>query len=144
MSPSDRNKTGQRARLGAAHLRVVMGEGGKSEPTNFDVVGVTLGYRMVFSEQAEVWTVTGILRDGEVVPQELGTLSFCLIPGDTEPATAVVGFVSPPHPYKVAISKDELFEQMKMMVMQLGYDLGGFYLSIAVGGEQRYYEDFRR
>jgi hypothetical protein len=56
----------------------------------------------------------------------------------------VVGFVSPPHPYKVAISKDELFEQMKMMVMQLGYDLGGFYLSIAVGGEQRYYEDFRR
>jgi hypothetical protein len=58
MSPSDRNKTGQRARLGAAHLRVVMGEGGKSEPTNFDVVGVTLGYRMVFSEQAEVWTVT--------------------------------------------------------------------------------------
>src|SRR4051794_11898991 len=71
----------------------------KAEGPAQDVVGIALGYRIVYTEQAEVWTVRGILRDGSASRDDIGELSFILIPGDMEPATALTGFIAPPPPY---------------------------------------------
>lgn len=109
-----------------------------------EILGVSLGDRMVFSEQAEVWTVRGHLRDGSIARDNVGELSFVLIPGVSEPATAVVGFIAPSEPYVLSLSEDALWPQIRSMVVQLGYDLDGFYASIAIGGRYSYFEEYRR
>ena len=140
----DRKKIGARGRL--VSLRSVGGKSSndKTEGPAQDVVAVSLGYRMVHSEQSEIWTITGILRSGEPTRQDVGELSFILIPGDMEPATAVTGFISPTPPYFLGMNEDALWQQIRAMVVQLGYDIDGFYASIAVGGQHRYYEDYKR
>ena len=116
----------------------------KAEGPAQEVVAVALGCRMVFSEQAEIWTVSGLLQDGSVAREDVGELSFALIPGDTEPATAITGFIAPTAPYVLAVSEDQLWQQIRGMVVQLGYDQDGFYASIGVGGRHRYFEDYKR
>jgi hypothetical protein len=116
----------------------------KTEGPTQEIVGVGLGYRMVFSEQAEVWTVRGLLRDGTVARDDIGELSFVLIPGTSEPATAVTGFVAPSPPYVLALSEDALWKQVRNMLVQLGYDQDGFYASIGIGGKYAYYEEYDR
>ena len=119
------------------------GEGTVEGPRQ-DIIGIGLGYRLVYSEQAEVWTVRGVLRDGTPSRDDIGELSFILIPGDMEPATAVTGFVAPAAPYALAMSEDALWQQLRAMVVQLGYDQDGFYASLGIGGKPRFYEDYRR
>jgi hypothetical protein len=109
-----------------------------------EVVGIALGFRMVFSEQAEIWTVRGILRDGSPTKEDVGELSFVLIPGDMEPATAVTGFIAVQPPYALALNEDQLWQQLRGFVVQLGYDQDGFYASIGVGGRHRYYEEYHQ
>lgn len=109
-----------------------------------EVVAVILGDRMVFSEQAEVWTVRGVLRDGTLAREHVGELSFILIPGTQEPATAVVGFIAPQHPYVLHAPDDALWPQVRNMVVQLGYDIDGFYASLSIGGRYAYFEDYRQ
>jgi hypothetical protein len=138
-------KSGTRGRPTA--LRAVSSAkdaGPKVDGPTQEIVAVGLGYRMVYSEQAEIWTLTGFLRDGTSARQDIGELSFTLIPGDMEPATAVVGFICPSAPYKLSMHDDALWAQLRGLVTQLGYDQDGFYVSIAVGGEHRYYEDYKR
>jgi hypothetical protein len=117
--------------------------GNKKDGPAQEIVGVALGDRMVFSEQAEVWTLRGLLQGGGFARENVGELSFILIPGTQEPATAVVGFVSPSAPYTLAASEDVLWPQIRGMVMQLGYDMDGFYASVSFGGRYAYFEDFR-
>ena len=121
-------------------------EGGreKTEGPAQEVTGIVLGYRMVFSEQAEVWTVRGVLRDGTLTKDDVGELSFVLIPGSMEPATAVTGFVAPMPPYVLTLSEETLWQQLRIMVVQLGYDQEGFYSSIGLGGRHCYYEEYDR
>ncbi len=127
-------------------LRALGSETGreKKEGPAQDVTGIVLGYRMVFSEQAEVWTVRGVLRDGTLTKEDVGELSFVLIPGSQEPATAVTGFVAPMPPYVMALSEETLWQQLRVMVVQLGYDQEGFYSSIGLGGRHCYYEEYDR
>lgn len=112
-----------------------------SEGSLREIVGVGLGYRMVFAEQAEVWTVRGYLRDGSVTKEDVGELSFVLIPGTSEPATAITGFVAAAAPYTLNLTEDALWKQLRGMLMQLGYDQEGFYASIGFGGRHCYYEE---
>jgi hypothetical protein len=128
------------------NLRAISDKGRseKSEGPSQELIGVALGYRLVYSEQAEVWTVRGILRDGSPSRDDIGELSFVMIPGEMEPATAVTGFIAPASPYLLSLSEDALWQQLRAMIIQLGYDQEGFYLSLAVGGKLRYYEDYRR
>ena len=86
----------------------------------------------------------GILRDGSPSREDIGEVSFILIPGDVEPATAVTGFIAPPPPYVLAVPEETLWQQLRGMVVQLGYDLDGFYVSLGVGGKARYFEEFSR
>jgi hypothetical protein len=109
-----------------------------------EIIAVALSFRMVFSEQAEIWTVRGIMRDGEPTREDIGELSFVMIPGDEEPATAVTGFISPQPPYLLGLSEEALWQHIRAMVTQLGYDQDGFYASLAIGGAHRYFEEFRR
>lgn len=118
------------------------GAGLKEGPAQ-EVTGIVLGYRMVFSEQAEVWTVRGVLSDGSLTKDDVGELSFVLIPGSLEPATAVTGFVSPMPPYVVSISAETLWQQLRTMVVQLGYDQEGFYASVGLGGRHCYFEEYK-
>ena len=128
------------------NLRAISAKSGgeKTEGPSQELVGIALGYRLVYAEQAEVWTVRGILRDGSASRDDVGELSFVMIPGDMEPATAVTGFIAPAAPYNLSLSEDALWQQLRAMVVQLGYDQEGFYVSLAVGGKPRYYEDYRR
>ena len=66
-----------------------------SGATEGDVIGVGLGDRMVISENGEVWTLKGVLSTGTVLSEPVGEISFVLIPGNFQPATAVVCYVSP-------------------------------------------------
>lgn len=116
---------------------------GKDGPPQ-EIVGVVLGDRLVFSEQAEVWTLRGVLKGGVVHRESVGELSFVLIPGTQEPATAVVGFIAPEVPLTLTASEDALWPQIRSMVVQLGYDIDGFYASIAFGGRSAYFEDYRQ
>lgn len=107
-----------------------------------EVVGIVLGDRVVFSEQAEVWTVRGLTKTGDLVHESIGELSFILIPGTQEPATAVIGYISPAAPYSLIVGEDVLWPQLRSMVVQLGYDIDGFYASVSIGGRAAYFEDF--
>lgn len=126
------------------NLRALTNDGAreKKEGPAQDVTGIVLGYRMVFSEQAEVWTVRGVLRDGTLTKEDVGELSFVLIPGSLEPATAVTGFVAPMPPYVLSLTEEALWQQLRVMVVQLGYDQEGFYSSIGLGGRHCYYEEY--
>jgi hypothetical protein len=137
-------KGGNRGRV--VNLRAVKNKSDRlsSEGPIQEVVGISLGDRMVFSEQAEVWTVKGHLRDGSIARENIGELSFVLIPGVAEPATAIVGFIAPSEPYVLGVGEDALWPQLRSMVVQLGYDLDGFYASIAFGGRYAYFEEYRR
>lgn len=126
------------------NLRAISHGDGKFEGTTQEIIGIALGYRLVYSEQAEVWTVRGIQRDGAPTRDDIGELSFILIPGDMEPATAVTGFIAPAPPYVLALSEDAIWQQLRAMVVQLGYDQDGFYASLGIGGRPRFYEDYRR
>lgn len=140
----DRSKASTRMRV--VNLRAVSSsEGGeKTKGPSQDVVGIALGFRMVISEQAEIWTVRGILRDGTVSKDDIGDLSFTLIPGDMEPATAVTGFIAPTPPYALAMNEDQVWQQLRGLVLQLGYDQEGFYASVGIGGKHAYWEDYHR
>ena len=109
-----------------------------------EVIGISLGHRLVISEQAEVWTVVGELADGTVTKEEVGELSFVLIPGETEPATAVTGFVAAPPSYSLGITDAALQEQLRSIIMQLGYEREGYYVAVGVGGRFFYDEDYRK
>lgn len=130
------------------NLRAVSGKDRKADDGDKgpkqELVGLGLGYRLVFSEQAEVWTVRGVLPDGTPSRDDIGELSFVMIPGDMEPATAITGFIAPPPPYVLGISEEVLWQNLRAMIVQLGYDQEGFHLSLGVDGKPRYYEDFRR
>jgi len=119
------------------------GRGEKTEGPSQELIGIALGFRLVYAEQAEIWTVRGILRDGNASRDDIGELSFIMIPGEMEPATAVTGFISPAAPYVLALSEDALWGQLRGIIVQLGYDQEGFYVSLSVGGKPRYYEDYR-
>jgi hypothetical protein len=119
------------------------------DPTSADgpqqeIIAIALGYRMVHAQDSEIWTVTGLLRDGMPTRQDIGELSFTVIPGDTEPATAVVGFLAPQAPYFLGVTEDAMWQQLRGIVTQLGYDIDGFYASLSVGGTQKYFEDYKR
>ena len=125
------------------NLRAIGSDRGpKEDGPNQEVVGIALGFRLVFSSEAEVWTVRGILRDGSPSRDDIGELSFITIPGDTEPATAVTRFLAPPPPYTLAIGEESILQQLRGMLVQLGYDQEGFYASLGIGGKPRYFEEF--
>ena len=109
-----------------------------------EIVGVVLGDRLVFSEQAEVWTVRGLLKGGTLARENVGELSFVLIPGTQEPATAVIGYIAPAPPLSLMVGEDVIWPQIRAMVVQLGYDVDGFYASVAIGGRASYIEDFQQ
>lgn len=139
-------KSGSRGRV--VNLRPLKGASDRmpsrdEEPLQ-EIVGIGLGDRMVFSELAEVWTVRGHLRDGTVARDNVGELCFVMIPGGEQPATSVVGFIAPSAPYVLGLNEDGFWAQLRSIVVQLGYDLDGFYASIALGGRYTYLEDFRR
>ena len=140
----ERKSTSRGGRV--VNLRSIGGgeSGDKSEGPNQELIGIALGFRLVFSNEAEVWTVRGILRDGSPSREDIGEVSFILIPGDVEPATAVTGFIAPPPPYVLAVPEETLWQQLRGMVVQLGYDLDGFYVSLGIGGKARYFEEFSR
>ena len=127
------------------NLRAIGGErGDTTEGPTQEIIGIALGFRLVFSNEAEVWTVRGILRDGSPSRDDIGEVSFILIPGEVEPATAVTGFIAPAPPYTLAVSEEVLWQQLRGMVVQLGYDLEGFYVSLGIGGKARYFEESSR
>lgn len=123
------------------HLKAVKGAS-TEDNTNTTVAGeiivVGLGDRMVISEQAEVWTVRGVLNDGRVLADPVGEISFVMIPGQFQPATAVVGYIAPHAPNILGISEETLWPQLRAMISQLGYDLDGFYVSLSVNGKPFY------
>jgi hypothetical protein len=137
-------KGGNRGRV--VNLRAVKPKSDRlhAEGPAQEIVGVSLGDRMVFSEQAEVWTVKGHLRDGAIARENIGELSFVMIPGNSEPATAIIGFIAPSEPYVLGIGEDSLWPQIRSIIVQLGYDLDGFYASLAIAGRYAYFEEFRR
>jgi hypothetical protein len=122
------------------HLKAV--KGASSSQTTDELAGeiivVGLGDRMVISEQAEVWTIRGVLSDGRVLQDPVGEVSFVMIPGQFQPATAVVGYISPHAPHQLAVSEETLWPQLRAMISQLGYDLDGFYVSMSVHGKPFY------
>ena len=116
--------------------------GDASGATEGDVVAIGLGDRMVISEHAEVWTLKGVLSTGTVLSEPVGEISFVLIPGNFQPATAVVGYVAPHVPFKLGLNDDTLWPQIRAMIAQLGYDLDGFYVSLSVHGKPFYRKEF--
>lgn len=123
------------------HLKAVKGAstGNTTEDQAVgEIIVVGLGDRMVISEQAEVWTVRGVLSDGHVLQDPVGEISFVMIPGQFQPATAVVGYIAPHAPNKLGISEETLWPQLRAMISQLGYDLDGFYVSMSVNGKPFY------
>jgi hypothetical protein len=103
-----------------------------------EILVVGLGDRMVISEQAEVWTIRGVLSDGRVLADPVGEISFVMIPGQFQPATAVVGYIAPHAPNILGITESVLWPQLRAMISQLGYDLDGFYVSLSVNGKPFY------
>lgn len=123
------------------HLKAVKasGQGGsKDESVGGEIVIVGLGDRMVISEQAEVWTMRGVLRDGQVLQDPVGEISFVMIPGQFQPSTAVIGYIAPHAPHVLGVSEETLWPQLRAMIAQLGYDLDGFYVSMAIDGKPFY------
>jgi hypothetical protein len=119
------------------HLRALDGASKNNTPTESgsgEIIVVGLGDRMVISEQAEVWTIRGVLNDGRVLEDAVGEISFVMIPGQFQPATAVVGFIAPHAPHVLGISEDTIWPQLRAMISQLGYDLDGFYVSMSING----------
>ena len=137
-------------RKGKPRIRLVnlrgpdSGKTDATDQTRKEIVGISLGYRVLISEQAEVWTVAGLLADGTVAKEEIGELAFALMPGEHEPATAITGFLAPAPPYVMSIPKENLWQELRSIVTQLGYDQDGFYVSVGVGGERNYFEDYRQ
>lgn len=129
-------------RGGRGFLRAVSQENrdATGQPTK-EVIALALGFRIVFSDQAEVWTVRGILSDGSPTIDDVGELSFLAIASDTEPATAVTGFLAVTAPYVLALNDEQLWQQLRGFIVQLGYDQEDFYVSIGVGGRHRYFEN---
>lgn len=120
------------------HLRAIKGANESSKTTEItagQILVVGLGDRMVISEQAEVWTMRGVLHDGRVLEEAVGEISFVMIPGQFQPATAVVGYIAPPEPHVLGVSEDVLWPQLRAMISQLGYDLDGFYVSMSINGK---------
>jgi hypothetical protein len=121
------------------HLRAIKGSvDGSSTTTEVQagqILVVGLGDRMVISEQAEIWTMRGVLHDGRVLDEAVGEISFVMIPGQYQPATAVIGFIAPPAPHVLGVSEDVLWPQLRAMISQLGYDLDGFYVSMSINGK---------
>lgn len=123
------------------HLKAIKGastEDNTTETTAGEILVVGLGDRMVISEQAEVWTIRGVLNDGRVLQDPVGEVSFVMIPGQFQPATAVVGYIAPHAPHVLGISEEKLWPQLRAMISQLGYDLDGFYVSLSVNGKPFY------
>lgn len=123
------------------HLKAVKGahsDGSKDEPVSGEIIIVGLGDRMVISEQAEVWTVRGVLRDGQVLQEAVGEMSFIMIPGQFQPTTAVIGYIAPQAPHVLGISEETIWPQIRAMIAQLGYDLDGFYVSMSINGKPFY------
>jgi hypothetical protein len=123
------------------HLKAVKASshgGSKDDSIGGEIIVVGLGDRMVISEQAEVWTVRGVLRDGQVLQDPVGEISFVMIPGQFQPSTAVIGYISPHEPHVMGISDESLWPQLRAMISQLGYDLDGFYVSMSVNGKPFY------
>lgn len=119
------------------HLRAVKGassDDSTKEIGSGEIIVVGLGDRMVISEQAEVWTVRGVAKDGRVLEEAVGEISFIMIPGQFQPATAVVGYIAPPLPHVLGVSEEVLWPQIRAMISQLGYDLDGFYVSLSING----------
>lgn len=123
------------------HLKAIksakIGDSIDESPTG-EILIVGLGDRMVISEQAEVWTVRGVLSDGRVLPDPVGEMSFVMIPGQFQPATAVVGYLAPHEPNRLAVPEESLWPQLRAMISQLGYDLDGFYVSMSINGRPFY------
>jgi len=121
------------------HLRAIKGSvDGSSTTTEVQagqILVVGLGDRMVISEQAEIWTMRGVLHDGRVLDEAVGEISFVMIPGQYQPATAVIGFIAPPAPHVLGVGEDVLWPQLRAMISQLGYDLDGFYVSMSINGK---------
>jgi hypothetical protein len=124
------------------HLKAVKiglaDDNSSTDTTIGEIVVVGLGDRMVISEQAEVWTIRGVLNDGRVLNDPVGEISFVMIPGQFQPATAVVGYIAPHAPNRLGISEEALWPQLRAMISQLGYDLDGFYVSLSVNGKPFY------
>lgn len=134
-----------KSRIRLVSLRPSAGEDKTvAEGPRQELVGIELGYRILISEQAEVWTLVGSRRDGTLTQEEIGELCFVLIPGTEEPATAVTGFIAPAAPYALTLSDEALQEQLRDLVTQLGYDKEGFYISLGIGGRFHYDENYRR
>jgi hypothetical protein len=108
-----------------------------------EIVGIALGYRVMISEMAEVWTLSGALKDGTYTKEEVGELSFALIPGEEQPATAVTGFVAPAAPYVLAVPQVTLQQQLRAVIAQLGYDRDGYYISLGIGGQFFFDDNYR-
>jgi len=119
------------------HLRAVKAPSSQATTTKIEageILVVGLGDRMVISEQAEIWTIRGVLQDGRVLEEPVGEISFVMIPGQFQPATAVVGFIAPPAPHVLGVGEEILWPQLRAMISQLGYDLDGFYVSLSING----------
>jgi hypothetical protein len=125
----------------ARHLKAVKpaAESSSDDVTlSGEIILVGLGDRMVISDQAEVWTVRGVLRDGRVLTDPVGEISFVMIPGQFQPASAIIGYIAPHVPHVLAISSETIWTQIRAMISQLGYDLDGFYVSMAIDGKPFY------
>src|SRR4051812_32718433 len=109
MSEMDRKGT-PRGRV--VNLRAISAKSGgeKTEGPSQELVGIALGYRLVYAGPAEVGTVGGILGDGSASRDGVGELRFVMIPGDMELTTAVIGFIASAATYNMSLSEDALWQ----------------------------------
>lgn len=139
--PSD-SSAAKRMRLVKALSTSGANRGTEEEPPPSEIFAIGLGDRMVISEQAEVWTIKGVFRTGSLVPEPVGEISFVMIPGQYQPATAVVGYICPREPYQLNLADELIWPQIRGMITQLGYDLDGFYVSLSIRGKPFYRKEF--
>ncbi len=107
-----------------------------------EVVGVTLGCRLIDTETTEVWTVRGIRRDGHLTREPLGELCFITLFELDQAVVVVSGFISEPEGVTLSMQKDVFWEHIRAMINQLGHSDEGFLGSIGVGGQYRHFDDF--
>jgi len=107
-----------------------------------EVVGLTLGCRIIHTESTEVWAIRGIHRDGRMTQDFLGELTFISLFDLEQMVVLVNGFIAELPGTKLSLHKDVFWEHVRAMINQLGHDDEGFIGAIGVGGQFQRYDDF--
>lgn len=107
-----------------------------------EITRMILGSRLLGGKHTEIWHLEGVLagEPWETVP--LGEFSVSRIPKMSQPSHAVVGYLTPPEGFQLTFGLDELWNQFKGIMGNLGYDLEGFYGSLSLMGQPVYFEEF--